>query len=703
MSSRHPLDALLAPRSVAVVGASPRGNRGSVILGNLKRLGFPGPVHAVNPRYDRIGDVPCVPSLKDLPEVPDFVAFAMPAAASVAAVKEAADLGVKAGLVIAGGFSESGEAGAALQRDLADIARASGMKLCGPNCYGVANLSARFAAYSGGLVDPLVPGNVGYVLQSGAVTHAIHDTLIGRGPGIGAVVTSGNEAAVELSEYVDWLVDDPATSVIALFIEGLRDPPAFERAAEKALKAGKPIVALKVGRSERGQKATLAHTGSVAGSDEAYDGLFRRHGVIRAEDIDHLRETIVLLSSPRRPRGPGHAFASISGGLTTMLTDLCDQAGLVTPDPAPQTRARLQAALPDFGAVHNPLDTTGALAENPAILGAVAEAFLADPAVDCFAFAFNTPLGTSAHRARAKVIAEAQGKTEKPLVCLSVAGGGVDPEVVSTLHAAGVPFLTGARETILALKGQAFFAERRQAFERDRGALAKGRGLKPPFALKAGVIAEHAATTLLSPYGLPFVAQGRAASAAEAAATAGRLGFPVALKIDSPDIAHKTEAGGVRLALRDPAEVEAAFADIFASARRHAPQARLDGALVQCMAPKGLEVLLGVTRHGDFGPQLVVGVGGTFVEIIKQAAVRAAPIARADAEEMIDETILGRLLENFRGSGPFDRDALVAAMLALSDAAMDLGPALAAIDVNPFIVLPKGQGAVAVDALVEMG
>ena len=326
------------------------------------------------------------------------------------------------------------------------------MKVCGPNCYGIANVHGRCAPYSGGIVEPLVPGNIGFVLQTGAVTHALHDTMIGRGVGISAIVTSGNEAVVELAEYVDWMLDDPATGVIALFIEGLKNPSRFAAVAEKALRVGKPLVALKVGRSEQGQRATLAHTGSVAGSDQAYEGLFRKLGVIRAEDIDDMRETLILLASPRRPRGPGFALASISGGITTMLTDLAERCGLDTPAPSAATQARLAAALPDFGIALNPLDTTGALVENPAMLAEVAAAFLSDPGIGCFAFALNTPLGTAGHRQRARMLAEVQRVNEKPLVCFSVASAGIDPTTVDTLASEGVPFLMGARETIRAMR-----------------------------------------------------------------------------------------------------------------------------------------------------------------------------------------------------------------------------------------------------------
>lgn len=699
----HALDALMAPRSIAVIGASPRGNRGTVMLRNIREQGFAGPLYAINPKHTEIEGVACFPSISSLPERPDLLAIALPAASSVKALQEAAEAGIPAGLMIAGGFAEGAGIGADLQAQVQQIARTADIKVCGPNCYGIINVATGAAPYSGGIVKPLTRGNVGYVLQSGALTHALHDTLVGRGPGISAIVTSGNEAVVELAEYVDWLLDDPGTDVIALFIEGLKNPARFAEVAKKALDLGKPIVALKAGRTQRGQRATLAHTGSVAGSDAAYEGLFRKFGVIRADDIDDMRETLVLLAAGRRPAADGVAIASISGGITTVLSDLAETCGLDTPAPSEETRARLSAALPDFGIANNPLDTTGVLAEDPAILSAVADAFLSDPNVGCFALALNSPLGTEGHRERARMIASAQADIDKPLVCFSVTSFGVDRELVNILAKQRVPLLMGARETILALARWVWFEQRRRAFAAERGPDASGRGRPPALPPGKAVLAERDASSLLRDYGLRFPAQGDAGDAETAAKLAKELGFPVVMKIDSPDIAHKTESGGVRLGVQSTAEARRVFAEIMQSAAAYAPRARLNGVLVQSTAPKGFEVLLGLTRHGAFGLQMVVGVGGTFVEILQQVSQRPLPLCRADANEMIDETLLGKLLAGFRGSGPYDRAALIDTMLALSDAACDMGARLEELEVNPLLVLPEGQGVLALDALTVLG
>lgn len=686
-----------------MVGASPKGNRGTAILQNLRRFGYQGKLFAVNPNYTEIEGVRCVPHLSALPEPVEFVACAVAAEATVEVLDQAAATGVKAGLVIAGGFGEGSGRGGAHAERLRSVAARSGMRICGPNCYGILNVHDNAAPYSGGIVEPLEPGGVGFIIQSGAVSHAVHDTAVGRGLGISYIVTSGNEAVVDLAEYVDWMVADPRTSVIALFIEGLRRPRRFADAAAKALRAGKPIIALKVGRGERGKRAALAHTGSVAGTDAAYEGFFRQCGVVRVEDIDEMRETILLFSSAARPRGRGVAIASISGGMISITSDLADATGLETPEPSAQTRRQLEETLPGFGIAANPLDTTGVLAERPEMLEGVTLAFLSDPGIHTFALAMNTPLGSGGqktlYQTHARILAQTRPKTDKAIVCFSVPSGAVDPDMFRPLHDAGIPFLMGARESIRALHHWTLYGDRRRALLGERGRLGAGRFPERPSGAQK-VLTERRAVGMLARYGLSFVAHETAGNADEAAAAADRLGYPVAVKVDSADIAHKTEIGGVRLGLRDAGEVRSAVREIMASAARLQPTASVDGVLVQRMAPKGVEVLLGVMRDPALGLQIVVGAGGTLVELMRAVSMRPVPISAADAQEMIDETPLATMLAGFRGQPAADRRALAEALVALSDVASDLGDSLEEIDLNPMLALPDETGVVGLDALV---
>jgi acetyltransferase len=634
--------------------------------------------------------------------VPDFLAIAVPSQKTVGVIREAAQAGVKGGLIIGGGFGEGAGEGKDIAAEIKAICDTSQMKLCGPNCYGVLNVHDQFAGFSGDIVDPLTPGSVAFVIQSGAVSHAVHDSAIGRGLGISAIVTSGNELVCELSEYVDWFIDHAETRVIGVFIEGLKDPTRFARVAQRALEKGKPIVALKVGRSEKGQRSTLAHTGSVAGSDESYEGLFKRHGVVRVQDLDEYLETLLLMSSVRRPRTSGVALASISGGLTTLVSDLAEDAGVNLPAIGEATTGRLKAALPGFGLASNPLDTTGLLAEKPEILPKVISAFLEDEHISAFGLLFNTPKGCDAQRdlyvKHAQMLAQAQSSCDKPVFGLAAISGPVDPEVVTRLADAQVPFIIGARAGLRAVKNWTAYEEARSARITQSGALASGLGLRQESA--ASMFVEREAMDWLEQYGLRFPERRFAHSTEEAIHHASELGYPVALKIDSPTIAHKTEIGGVQLGVRSAEAVREAYATILARASTGAPEAVIRSVCVQKMSPSGVELLIGVTRDPQFGLQLAVGPGGIFVELLRSAQVRQIPISRRDAEEMLDTPVLNALLGGFRGQKPADVPALIEAMLAVSNAASDLGGRLADIDLNPVIVRETGNGVLALDALI---
>lgn len=701
-SPAHALDALLRPRSIAVIGASAKGNRGSRILRNLRRFGYAGQAFAINPNYAEVEGYPCHPSLDDLPVVPEFVAVAVPAERAVDGIRSAARVGSRAGLIIGGGFGEGAGRGADLAREIAALCNGSGLRLCGPNCYGILNVAERVAAFSGNVVDPLLPGPVGFVLQSGAISHATHDTALGRGLGVSAIITSGNELNCELSEYVDFLVQDEQTRVVAVFIEGLKKPAAFAAAARRALEAGKPVVALKVGRSERGQRSTLAHTGSVAGADEAYDGLFASAGVIRVHDIEEYIETLLLMSARRRPSTPSVALASISGGLTTLISDIAEEVGIELPAVGDGTRRALEAALPDFGVPSNPLDTTGLLAERPEILPQVTQAFLDDPAISSFGLLFNTPRGCEPQRklylSHAAALQQAQSLTDKPLFGLAVVSGRVDEDVTAILAQQEVPFLSGARAGLEAVRHWAGYATRRAKLLARATATPLRLGRSP---LTGGQIhSERASMNLLELYGIRFPRRERAVNAEEAASRATEIGFPVVLKVDSPDIPHKTEVQGVRLGLRNAAEVSLAFDEVMASARRHSPAARIEGVTLQEMVRGGVEILLGVVRDPQFGPQLAVAPGGVFVELLRSAQVRQLPVSRAEAEEMLSVSVLRKLLSGYRGAPAADVDALLDMIEALSSAALEFGPAVSEIDLNPVLVLERGKGALALDALI---
>lgn len=696
---------LMKPSSIAVVGASSRVNRGTMVIRNLKRFGFQGKVYAVNPKYKEIEDIPCYPTLADLPGPVDFVVCALGSKHVISVMKQAGKIGARAGLVIASGFGDGTGKGKGLSQELYSTCDEFGIKVCGPNCYGLLNVFGNAAPFSGAIVEPLQKGNIGFVLQSGAITRTIHDTPLGRGLGISYIVTSGNETVVELSEYVNWMLDDPQTQVIVTFIEGLKNPARFALVAEKALKMGKPIIALKVGRSVKGQRSTLAHTGSIAGSDASYEAVFQKYGVVRVYDFDELIETALLFSSSRKPHGCGFALVSISGGITGVTADLSEDIGLKLPQLEEATVKQLEEILPDFASIDNPLDTTGVVAENIDDLNEIIPVLDRDRGISAVAVAFNTPQSSESGRnffkEKSRVLADVYKSVQKPLISFAAASGPVDPEVNGNLKNHGIPFLMGLRESLLAMHRWAWYFERQRLAELPAGRVGQGKGIaRVDDCSCQGILSESESKALLKQYGITVTRQELVNNAEEAVAAGRSIGFPVVLKIDSADIPHKTEAGGVKIGIETEKAVLEAYNEIIASVSKYNPSARINGVMVQEMVPPGVEVLLGVTKDPQFGLQIAIGMGGIFVELIRSAALRPVPLAERDVEEMIDSLPLGKLLRGFRGSGPADREALIDAALALSDFAVDLGDSLSEVDINPLVVLPEGKGVIAVDSLV---
>lgn len=697
--------ALLRPKSVAIVGATPGAGRGGWIHEQLLRHGYAGPIYPVNPKYDHVRGAKAYPSLRDIPAPVEFVAVALGAEHAARVIRECAEVGARAALFVASGFAETGPAGQAIQAELRRVALAHGIAVCGPNCYGIANVHGRFAAYGGALTEPLRPGPIALLFQSGALTHTVMDPPLARASGYSYVITTGNEAVVELADYLAALADDEHTRVIACFVEGLRSPARFFAAAREAIAQGKRVVVLKTGRSELAGRAALAHTGALTGPDAAYDAIFRQLGIARVSDLDELIETAELLSRAG-PAGPGApAIVSISGGSCGVAADLAKSQDLPLAPLASATAERLRGILPPFATVGNPLDLTGAIGQDPALLPGALAALAADPQVSALALALNTPIGgddasRALYQAMCRALAASAQGSAKLHLAFSMSSGAYDPEVVAIMRAAGLPLLMGMREALAALahwqRGSA--AARLEADEQIPAELQSAAELvrQSPEA----TLGERAAKAVLAAAGLAVAREQLAETAEQAAQAADATGYPVALKISSPEIAHKTEAGGVRLNLAGPREVHAAFEQIVASVRSYHPGARIEGALVQQQVRGGAEMLLGVTNEPGLGPVVVFGMGGVLAEALGDVAMRAAPIDLAEARAMVAETRAARVLAGWRGGPPLDITALAEAIVRVSQLAWRLRDDVAAIDINPLIVLPVGQGVVAVDALI---
>ena len=699
------LTPLLQPRSIAIIGASPRENTlGNNVVVNLRRYGYAGRIFPVHPSAPEVAGLPAFGAIADLPEPPDCAVLAVSADKVLPSLEEGAARGLKAAVVFASGFAELGDEGRARQQALQALAARTGLVVCGPNCLGLVNVRDRVPLYSSGIPEGMSEGGLAVVSHSGSACIAM--STLGRF-GMSHIVSVGNAAVLDMSDYLQYLADDPGTRVVALFMETLRDPASFTRGVEAMHRAGKLVVVLKVGRSAKGAAASAAHTGSLAGSWTAYQAFFRARGVIAVDDFDEMAESLELgLKLRHRPRGDGIAVLAVSGGETSLVADLADRMGLRLPDLASQTVAQLKTVLPAFGTVANPLDTTdrGVYDSKNVYSGAI-RALAADPSISMIAVVQDcspnlSTRGAGNYRRIAQTVADASRDTDLPIAFFNTTAGGLHPQVVEPFAGTDVAVMQGARASLLAIRrlldhvafvgtpaSAAVPALAVQAAWRDR--LSTGT----PFT-------EREAKQFLAAHGIPVTREAPAKDADEAVAAAARLGYPVVMKIESPDIAHKTEAGGVRIGVADAAAVRAAFAEIVDSARRFASSARIDGVVVQEMVSGGIEMIAGLSRHDPFGTAVVVGAGGVLVELVKDAALALAPFDETGARALIARTRAATLLAGFRGAPPADTAALAALLSRLSQLGAAYGEWLEAVDLNPVSVLAQGRGARVLDALV---
>ncbi len=689
---------LMAARSVAIVGASERPEAQSgFVLRNLRDTGFTGRVLPVHPTARRIYGHPAAPSLSALGEVPDVVVVSIPAAGAGAVVAEAAGLGIRAAVVLGSGFGEAGEAGRRMQATMAADARAAGMALCGPNCVGLYNLRERVALFSSRLAPGLPVGDVAVISHSGAT--AIGMAHNGR-LALSHVVSAGNAAVTDVADYLGYFAASGEARVVALLLEQIADPPGFARAMAKAHEAGIVVVAMRSGRSIRGAAATAAHTGALAGSNEAFRAFFRRHGVIEADDLDTVMETCVLAAARRAPARPGLAAIGISGGGLAHLADLAESAGVALADLGDRTRAALGELLPAYVHPANPLDLTGIVFGDPARYARALDLLAGDPAVGQIAVLQDAPRGIDAagaaeYQGFINAIAGYGTGRDVPLAVLSLLSGGMHPDVEAPLTAAGLPVLRGGSAAMAAIAGMLAVAPAHIATELVapdpfwRARLAGGAPLT-----------ERETKLFLAAHGIAVTREALATDADMAARLAAEFAAPVALKIESPDIQHKTEAGGIRLGVMGAEAVRSAYGEIITAARLHAPTARIAGVLVQEMVTGGTEALVGLSRAAPFGLTLTVGPGGVLVELLGGHALEVLPLDQAAAERLIGSSRLAPLLAGFRGQAPGDRTALAALLCRISAVAQAYDWLIEALDLNPVAVLPEGQGAKVLDALL---
>jgi acyl-CoA synthetase (NDP forming) len=721
MDLRH----LFAPRSIAVVGASSRSWIAGTVRANLATMGSATRCHFVNPKYDELHGQPCYPDLAALPERPDIVLVALNPLRAATVTREAAAAGVPAVIIPGGGVVEGGAAAAAMQSEVAAIARQHGIALVGPNCMGVVDFTTNSAAYIGDISPYLPRGGVAGIAQSGSVSDAfIHS---GARVGFSRIISCGSEAVLDVCDYLGYCLDDPLTTSVILFVEGFKRPERFLALADRALAMGKPIMAVKVGRSEQAQAAAVAHSGSLAGEARVTDAALDAAGVIRCGDLDELLETAELVEGTRRTGrrvGRGRTgVVTVSTGEASLIADLVPVTGVDLPPIPASARAAILERLPTMGYIGNPLDPWGA-ADAPSAYGTCFEAMAASGAYDVLVLVHDFPYQSlpaevsTANDVTLPLLDATRDRAHILPVYVSLTSGDHPPETKAILdeHGAGAPLLRGAVEAFKAIAALARWEVRHAdrtgpagapwrsgwpAIAADRTTYGAEADPLQPSARTPGattVLPERESLELLRAAGLSVTAA-VAVPDPDAAVEAARplAGHAIALKLDAIGVAHKSDLGLVRLGLAGDEAVRTAAVELLASGRRHGLESR--GLLVEPMADPGVELIVGLRRDAQFGPAVMVGVGGVLAEVLDDVAIRLAPVGPVDALAMLDDLRGRRLLDGIRGAPAVDRAAVAEIIVALSRLGVER-PDLLEVDLNPVIASP--DGAVAVDALVVL-
>ncbi|OWU83119.1 hypothetical protein ATO6_19850 [Oceanicola sp. 22II-s10i] len=683
------LDAVFRPRSVAVIGASDTETKiGGTPLSYLRTLGYTGRIIPINPKAPEIQGLPAYPNIKDAPGPVDLAIIAVPASLAVQALQDCADAGVKGVVMFSSGFAEVSEEGAANQARMHEIARASGLRLMGPNCLGFMNIEERvfatFAPVVGAGVAP--KGRIGLVSQSGAFGGFAFSVARERGIGLSYWITTGNEADLGFSESVEWLASDPGTDVIVGYMEGCRDGDGLRRALDACRRAGKPLIVCKVGKTEAGAKAAASHTAALAGEDAVFDGVFRQYNVVRADSIEECLDIAYAASIAGLPKGPRVGLYTVSGGAGVLMADMAEARGLTVPEFSRETQDKVLAMVP-FAGTRNPLDITGQVSQIPGASRTALGLMAADGACDTIvSFISAAGLGPAGMEMAGDI---AHVRAARPEV-MQVVATLPSPAFRKAVEAAGVPVFEDPNRAVNAVAALARIA-------RGFAASGDGTGDTPAPLTVPADCTEPLALAALGERGLPVVDFRHVRTAAEAGQAAEEIGGPVVVKIVSPDIGHKSDIGGVELNLTGRAAVEAAGDRILTAARTKAPGARLDGLMVAPMRRGVAECVIGVQRDPTFGPVVMFGLGGVHVEALRDVVFRAAPFGEAEAKAMIHQVRAIRLLTHPRGSDPADIDAL-ASLLAQVSRIAAASPGLESADMNPVLALT--DGAVILDALL---
>lgn len=712
-SSPEQVARLFNPRSIALIGATDKSRWSWSIFGNLKLHGFAGPVYLVNPRGIPVHGEQSYGRVADIPGPVDLAFVMVPTSAVLGVLAEVADRGIPSVVLLTSGFAEVGEEGAELERQVTDLARRRGLTILGPNGNGYINAAAGITPYGLAIEPPLLRGPVGVVLQSGALASAVLNFAQSRNIGTSLLVSMGNESMVSMTDVMRYLIDDDATRVIALFIESVRRPGEFLALAREALVKGKPVVALKVGRSQTGARVARAHTGSLVGDDAVVDAVFRRSGVIRVDSLEDLIITAGLLAASGPLPGARFGFVTASGGASEIIADRAEDEGIEIPEFAPETVQRLRRVVPPFGATQNPVDVTGYILINRDLLRNALTAVHDDPGLDVLVLVSDLPRAAPPDPAPViemyRQTSELLRGSSKPVIVMGNTLTDITAfgrEVASQTGYPGV--LGGIHHGLTALGRAVRWSELYRAATRQALSSAAGSQPRPGPELAVPELAvpelgepgaswsEHRAAAFLAAHGVPVVPSALVTGPEQAADAAAALGYPVVVKLAAAGIEHKSDIGGVKVGLGSAAEVRAAYAEVISAGLEAG--AGVQGALVQPQRTGGVELLVGIVTDPAWGQVLAVGLGGVWVEILRDTALSVLPADRAQILRSLRSLRGARLFDGPRGTEKADLDAVADAIESVAALAQRLGDRLEALEINPLLV--KGSQVEALDALI---
>ncbi len=708
MKSYETLEPLFNPKSIAVLGASTNKYKiGYIQLKALLDGGFAGTIYPINPKATEIEGLTCYPSVTAVPGEVDLAIFAVSAEQVKDSLEQCAKKNVKAGIVFASGFSEVGEDGEKLQQEIADVAKKNGIRLIGPNCVGLVNTT-------NGMIGTFSPAilavplheekSVGYASQSGAFGILTYMAAAQKGLSFNYFVSVGNEMETEFSDVVEYMIHDPKTKVITGYLEGAKDAKKLRRLAKEALDKKKPIVLMKTGRSSAGSRAAASHTGSLAGSDTIYDAFFKQSGIVRVDDYDDIITFSKLFLSNKLPKGKNTVLITSSGGRGINESDRCEALGLNIIPLSDETKTEIKKHIPSFGSASNPIDLTAAASvTNPELYIAPMRALMADPDVHNIILT-EFPLQWDANNPYLQEFIDICKSSDKfvfittfPLEGMSVPLGQAE------LEKNGIPVIPGDLNPI---KGLSKLVQYSESYRKHQQRTPQEHTEQTPkkdirISLQPGTtLSESQATDILERYEIPTTKRTIATTVEEAVEFANTIGYPVVLKIDSPDIPHKTEANAIYLNVKNERDVIDAYTAIVQNAKAYKPDARITGVSVQEMLPEGTEVIIGATKDPVFGPVVMFGLGGIFVEVFKDISFRVAPLTREDAIEMIEEIKGNALLKGARGKAPADIEAIIEVLLKVSSLVKENEDVIEELDINPLLVYEDGVKAA--DAMIAV-